>query len=400
MKRQSPATCSRPAVNHRSGVSLSEVLISMLIMSVGVVSLAALFPISVLRSIQASQLTSSTLLFRNAQSRLQFDNTLLVNSVTGVPTMNTIQKNIIDPFGVLAPTLLGNIGGIPRIRAVVSTGTLAGDRIAAENLAMLPDSWGTVREDTVTAFSPTDITLSAAASNFSEIVPRIASSSFGTSLPPLYRVTIFDAAGKLAQRRTIRQVSNSTLSWQDPSGTTEAALPAGFIPAKCRVEVRDNRYTWLMTVRKRALDTSGNTWTAEVDLVTFFNRSINPNDEQQFAVELNTTGGFDQKPGLIGFDDDNDGNIDSLSEQGASGSDDNRTLHYIDAPAFPPPLLKKGGYLLEPTAGRWYRIVGINTISKTILVDKDLYNKSQLTSIVLMKNIIQVYEFGNVTGSL
>lgn len=51
----------------RDGTTLSEVLISLLVMSVGVVSLATLFPISVLRSVQATQLTNATNLRFNAQ---------------------------------------------------------------------------------------------------------------------------------------------------------------------------------------------------------------------------------------------------------------------------------------------------------------------------------------------
>lgn len=50
------------------GVSLSEVLISTLVMSIGVVALATLFPVSVLRSIQATQLTHATILRYNAET--------------------------------------------------------------------------------------------------------------------------------------------------------------------------------------------------------------------------------------------------------------------------------------------------------------------------------------------
>ncbi len=53
----------------RRGVTLREVLVSTLIMSIGVVSLATLFPISVLRSIQASQLTNAANLRYNAEAQ-------------------------------------------------------------------------------------------------------------------------------------------------------------------------------------------------------------------------------------------------------------------------------------------------------------------------------------------
>jgi hypothetical protein len=55
----------------RLGTTLSEVLVSTLVMSIGVVALATLFPISVLRSIQASQLTNAAVLRYNAESQLR-----------------------------------------------------------------------------------------------------------------------------------------------------------------------------------------------------------------------------------------------------------------------------------------------------------------------------------------
>ena len=51
-----------------AGSTLSEVLISMLVMSIGVVSLATLFPISVLRAVQASHLTNAANLRINAEA--------------------------------------------------------------------------------------------------------------------------------------------------------------------------------------------------------------------------------------------------------------------------------------------------------------------------------------------
>ncbi|HET6424360.1 MAG TPA: hypothetical protein VFG20_11790, partial [Planctomycetaceae bacterium] len=49
------------------GVTLSEVLVSLLVMSVGVVAVATLFPLSVFRTIQATQLTNA------AQLRYNFE---------------------------------------------------------------------------------------------------------------------------------------------------------------------------------------------------------------------------------------------------------------------------------------------------------------------------------------
>ena len=57
--------------NARSGITLIEVLMSLMIMSIGVSAVAVLFPISVLRSIQATQLTNAAILKVNAETLLQ-----------------------------------------------------------------------------------------------------------------------------------------------------------------------------------------------------------------------------------------------------------------------------------------------------------------------------------------
>ncbi|MBC8113487.1 MAG: hypothetical protein H7062_03860 [Candidatus Saccharimonas sp.] len=59
------------------GSTLSEVLISMLVMSIGVVSLATLFPISVLRAIQASHLTNAANLRLNAEASMSVQSEIL-----------------------------------------------------------------------------------------------------------------------------------------------------------------------------------------------------------------------------------------------------------------------------------------------------------------------------------
>ena len=88
----------------RTGTTLSEVLVSMLIMSIGVVSLAALFPISVLRTAQATQLTHSVFLRNNAEAAVESNMGLLSNAQLAVPTTmdvgnpNWITYGVIDPL--------------------------------------------------------------------------------------------------------------------------------------------------------------------------------------------------------------------------------------------------------------------------------------------------------------
>ena len=51
----------------RRGVTLTEVLMSLMIMSIGISSVAVLFPLSMLRSLQATQLTNAALLKMNVE---------------------------------------------------------------------------------------------------------------------------------------------------------------------------------------------------------------------------------------------------------------------------------------------------------------------------------------------
>ena len=78
----------RPAA--RSGVTLTEVLMSLLVMGIGVVSVATLFPLAVLRGARATQLTAGTILKLNAAETVAYSrspalSTPLPASIGGVP---------------------------------------------------------------------------------------------------------------------------------------------------------------------------------------------------------------------------------------------------------------------------------------------------------------------------
>ena len=73
-------TTPRPA-KHPGGVTLTEVLMSVLVMGIGVISVISLFPISFLRSVQATNLTNATILRYNAETQIDLNRIL----VDGVP---------------------------------------------------------------------------------------------------------------------------------------------------------------------------------------------------------------------------------------------------------------------------------------------------------------------------
>ena len=88
----------------RTGVTLTEVLMSLMIMSIGVSAVAVLFPISTLRSIQANRLTHGAILKYNVEGILQAEPNLILDPDGDgnfqehfVPF--TQRNYVVDPFG-------------------------------------------------------------------------------------------------------------------------------------------------------------------------------------------------------------------------------------------------------------------------------------------------------------
>src|SRR5690606_11710893 len=95
----------------RTGATLTEVLVSILIMAIGVVSLASIFPIAILRSIQANQLTMATDLRKNAEALLDIHPWLFSDpDRNGVVGEHTAQSYIFDPLG-MSEGLPNQVGG-------------------------------------------------------------------------------------------------------------------------------------------------------------------------------------------------------------------------------------------------------------------------------------------------
>lgn len=88
------------------GTSLAEVLMSLMVMGIGVVSLATLFPISALRVLEATNLTNATVLLYNAEGIVDSFPTMIhepdglaLDSVTGNRTREAGRHFQVDPLG-------------------------------------------------------------------------------------------------------------------------------------------------------------------------------------------------------------------------------------------------------------------------------------------------------------
>ena len=81
-----------------AGTSLTEVLAAVLIMGVGVLAVMTLFPISILRSMQATQLTNATILSKRADALIDMHR-LVTDSFIPQPAEGHETYCVIDPLG-------------------------------------------------------------------------------------------------------------------------------------------------------------------------------------------------------------------------------------------------------------------------------------------------------------
>jgi hypothetical protein len=82
----------------RRGTSLMEVLAAILVMSVGVLSVMTLFPISIIRSIQATNLTNATILSKRADAIIDMYG-LVTDTYIPQPAEGYQVHAVIDPLG-------------------------------------------------------------------------------------------------------------------------------------------------------------------------------------------------------------------------------------------------------------------------------------------------------------
>jgi len=359
----------------RRGSTLTEVLIALLIMSIGLVSLAVLFPMSVLRSIKASQLTNATDARYNAEAAIdQFpmivrdpDYSTITNGVNIIDGTPNTTLNIhawdgryyaFDPLGyavlstenvALAPNF-GNVGGvtsplIPRCHGTWST------QPTADSLVTLPDSWVLQYEGIGTALAATQVNVTGlGATKFT--LPTLPAGSPGTN--PLTRAVIFSGDGTFSQTRILTGVATDTISWTDslPASFTGNASGVG----KVRIETQERRYTWMLTVRK---DGAGG---ADVYVVVFFQRRFDPAiDEAMYGANF-TLG--------------------------------STTVNNVTFP--PNSNLKTGSYVLDVNNCFWYRISNVNVGAKTITLDVPANLSSPAGGGLAMypRNIVDVYPIG------
>tara|TARA_R110002072_G_scaffold173600_1_gene328231 strand:- start:27737 stop:29029 length:1293 start_codon:yes stop_codon:yes gene_type:complete len=363
---------------------------SLMIMGIGVVSLATLFPISTLRVLEATNLTNSTVARFNAEGIIDSFPQMIHNPDGDSTTREAGKNYIVDPLGwhellaqgVASPVLYEynrpTTGAFQITRPPISQQTrYLGDNVSSPALFTSIDIARRVAslQDTTTDFGegfpdPDGINTAAYTLNGDGLVtgltmPTEVDLSVFTlpttdpayQDPTNYQAVIFDVTGRYSEIRTIESVSIQTINW--PS----RPLPARYssIVGLVRIERTDPFYSWMLTVRKRA---SG---PANVDVVVFSKRDFNELSEQVYVGDMRRfTLGDDGVPGTAGVDLNNDGNNNELAELGYPGSDDQQNNRvtvdwdpslYSTAPE--KPLLRRGGFVFDAANALWYRVLTI-----------------------------------------
>ena len=437
----------------RAGTSLTEVLMSLMIMSIGIVSVATLFPISAIRTLEANKQTNSTIARFTAEALIDVDPQFVHNpdgvyafpgAAAGVidstpynssysltppmPAQPTFrgQNYLVDPIGwqgfnenpvapgtplpgfpIIAPPPTGvsprdwfgnNVftlsagsafSPLPRRYTGASLFPLPYPSTAAElltakaraaGLVAQPDNWKAAGEGQFVGSVPPGATTGILGVTLDGDTDL---SSVNPATGVTYRAVIYDVDGDHSEVRygitTNYNAGNNAweVTWLTALPTRFNSPTAGALPniGKVRIEVADQLYTWMLSVRKRS---SG---PASVDVVVFFKRNFDPNNERVFDAEFrkyklwrDAKNDYDdippgsltlRKPGIAGMDDNGFNGNDDVGEIGYPGiysieQDVENGTVTIKVPSVATdderPKLKRGNYLYDTKNGLWYRI--------------------------------------------
>lgn len=253
-----------PTQSPRKGVTLIEVLMSLMIMSIGISAVAVLFPISMLRSIQATQLTNAAITKYNLEALLDAKPELLFDpdgdySTFGTPAQQreslaehfrspSARNYVIDPIGFHTHIADGNAAfagtfgnaagsaiGVPRfggglvttngrkIEGVTGTQYSSASTplefsallLAANAFASSSGNWDTLVDSSPIALAagriqlPADLDLSDIPTSLSAL-PYEAGDGYLVADPELYRVVVFSEDGALSESFPLTHVDTTS----------------------------------------------------------------------------------------------------------------------------------------------------------------------------------------------
>lgn len=403
MVRTTPGPSTRT-----TGVTLTEVLMSVLVMGIGVLSVITLFPISFLRSVQATNLTNATILRYNAESQIDL-NRVLVDGVPqwqpntayavgdevvanplvptnpqsnnrlfratnggtsfddppGQPTWDIIVGNTTNDNGITWETVdhsvyvidpLGwNLMGALQNEFGNDAGAVAADAPTRFNVGFINDEPGAARFVRLpdSWIHITEAVIGAATPTSVDLLNTdLSDLSLDDPVTPAdepaSRIVLLDDTGR---NSIVRRITSFTFDAPTTTTTLNWDEPVvGFTATSARVETEERRYTWMLTVRRLS------DGTANINVVVFFRRNFAETDEEVFDV--------------LGAG----ANINQLELDG------------------PVPNLRKGGFLFDVVNGRWYRIQELlNEGTNRPIVTLDQAPVDPITRVIIMRGIVDVY---------
>lgn len=368
----------------RSGVTLTEVLMSLMIMSIGVSAVAVLFPISTLRSIQANQLTHGAIVKYNVEALIQSDPAWIFDpdrdgNLQEHFRTQTSRNYIVDPLGFYTHYADGNSGlagvfgndggatpmpfgtltrwggGLKTVFGNDHTNSAADAsalRLAALTLSSQGDGW-TTDIDAVplslitTADGTIGVTLAAApeldlttVGTSALQVPGTAPNQYLIADPELYRIVLFSGDGKHSQAFPLTHIDTSTnsVTWSEDtnadgtgdhdfnmSGTMDAPedirpLPVEFAGEISRVLLQTRKTNDFSWLLSVRRRSDG--FARTVDIVVRYSDGVDPQDERLFEAT------FVKETNVVGI-------------RFGTGA---------------PPAAKRGKFILDVQNAKWYRI--------------------------------------------
>ena len=387
----------------RAGVTLTEVLISLLVISVAVSSVLLLFPLSLLRSVKGRQLTQATILRYNVENQLDLHPGL----ANGLPSS---RPGILDPLGwqlmqqlriekglskpvppnfdasLIYEDRFGNYANNPPTnfdpRLLRTSGNTISEA-AARKLVSLPDTWIDTARGVPTNYDPNLPGLT--------LPPEADLSDIPVNASGISRITVFDPTFRFSDVRTITNIDVPNKIVTLSSKLSPRVFDGNNNLGEARIEIREQRYTWMLTVRSSV---------RSADVVVFFRRSFSAEDERIHQAKFSLINpGPDGQPGVAGVDDNNDGFIDDPFELKVGVGGDfldkfNRTIP-IRWTAAEPPTLRRGGFIFDVQNALWYRIHDIPSLNESrktaMLVLDEVIRTNGTGGAILMRGIVDVY---------
>jgi len=372
--------------NKRSGTTLTEVLMSMMILSIGVLSLASLFPIGILSSARATQLTHAVTLKHNVANRIDLDPGLILDPDRTYSLPNNL-RYIVDPLGSVRLADLNGNGVIDCGEDLNGNGVLdpgedtnndnqlatgevvpyfgnivrrchAGYRSLsrAENLVALPDSWTELATGAPEAFPNTKKVRGVQSMDLTA-AKSIAMTNLQQGPQVPLRIMLVDQRNGQSHSSRINSVVGQVIEWN-------RALPMAATANidEIRVQQQELKYTCLFTVRRE-----GN-GLASVDVVVFLRRSFILDDE----TPVFSATGF------------------QLGKQTVT----------VTIPPNSNITYRSGGYVLDTRNLRWYRIASVTETTATervIELQQTIVEKADPgpNAAILMPNVVQVFQLGD-----